>query len=77
MKDYCKLDETTADKMDIIGCRLFTVNSALELLLYCIEHEIYSQNFCELYSFGTIFQEYFIETKKMYNDIEEELGTLK
>ena len=76
MKDYCKLDEATADKMDTIGCRLFTLRNGLNLLLYCMEGEIYSENASEIHSFGLILHEYFLKTKNMYNEIEEEVGTL-
>ncbi len=76
MKDYCKLDKAIADKMDMIGCRLFTLRAGLNLLLYCVEGEIYSENTYEIHSLGLMIQEYFLKTKTLYNEIEEEVGTL-
>ena len=76
MKDYCKLDEETADKMARIGDRLFTLNYCLNLFLFCLECKIHAKSAIEIYSFGSMLNEYFLNTKNMYNEIEEKLGTL-
>lgn len=76
MKGYCKLDRETVDTMNAISGRLFTLKSGLELFLYCYEGEICSKQTSEIYSFGMMLQEYFLKTKQMYNEIEQELGIL-
>lgn len=77
MNSSCKLDYETAQKINNIGKRLSTAKNCLELLLYCVEAEIFSQSIVELYSFGTVLNEYFEKTKELYNNIEFELGTLQ
>lgn len=77
MKENCKVDKQTAEKMDITGKRLYAVKHVLELFIYCVEDKIYSKSSVEIYYLGLLLNEYFNNTKKMYNNIEEELGTLK
>lgn len=72
-----QIDNNTAEKLNLIGLRLATLKSTLELLLYCFENEAYSSNFGELHCFGEILNEYLIKTKKLYNDIEIELDVYR
>ena len=76
MTENCKVDAQTAEKIDKIGKRLFAIKHVLEFFIYCIEEKDYSKNPVEIYYLGTIIYEYFNNTKKMYNNIEKELGTL-
>ncbi len=73
MNNYTQIDETIADKLNEIGCRLYSLKYCLKFYLYCIENNIIADSDLELACFGTILYDFFNTTKTKYNELESEL----
>ena len=53
---------------------LIKIHNCVKLLLYCLEYKIFCESKIELYSFGSVLENYIETTKNKFQTLEQEMG---
>ena len=62
------------DEFEDINCRMFTLKHSLNFFIFCLNNGEFSDFPISMISFAYLIEEYFNNTKELYNNLQDKLG---